>query len=55
MYFRKSGLRKTWLHKCLKSALSLYASTNKMVNVPKKSSNLNDGSFAIVFYHCESN
>ena len=55
MYFGNSGLSKTSLAKSLKSAVSQYPSTTKMVNEPKHCSNLNEGTFTIVFDHCESN
>ena len=45
MYFRNYGLWKTWLDKCLKSAVSEYSSTSNMVNAPKHCSKLNDSSF----------
>ena len=53
MYFANSGPRKTWLHKCLKSAVEEYPSKSNMVNGPKHVSNLNGGTFATVIDHCE--
>ena len=53
MYFRNYGLRKTWIDKCLKSAVSEYPSTSDMVNVPKRCSNLNGGSFSIFIDYSE--
>ena len=34
MYFRKYGVRKTWLAKCLRKPISGDPSTSSMVNVP---------------------
>ena len=48
MYFRSYGLRKTWLDKCLKSAVSQYPSTSNMLNGSKYCSNLNGGTFFIL-------
>ena len=54
MYFQNYGLQKTWLDKCLKSAVSLHPSTSNMVKDPKHCSNLNDGTFTSLFDHCEN-
>ena len=35
MYFRNYGLQKTWLDKCLKSAIEEYPSISNMVIAPK--------------------
>ena len=35
MYFRRYGLQKTLLEKCLKSVVSPYPSTGNMVKAPK--------------------
>ena len=55
MYFGNSGVRKTWLDNCLKSALPLYPSTIKTVNEPKHCSNLNGGIITIFIDHWEGN
>ena len=55
MYFRNYGLQKTWLDKCLKSAIEEYPSISNMVIAPKHCSNLNNGSFTRFTDHCESN
>ena len=44
MYFSNYGLPKAWLDKCLKLAISQYPWTSNMVNAPKHSSNLSNGS-----------
>ena len=54
MYFRIYGLQKTWLDKCLKSAVEKYSLKSNRVNKPKKCSNLNDGTFTIFIDHCQS-
>ena len=53
MYYLNYGLGKTWFHKCLKKAVSEYASTSNMENVPKHCSNLDEGSFIISIDYCE--
>ena len=55
MYFCNYGLRKTWLDKCLKSAVSQYPSTSHMENAPKHCSNLNDDSLTMFSDYCERN
>ena len=52
MYFRYYGLRKTWLDKCLKSAVSEYPSTSNMVNWSEHCSYVNGKSFTIFMDHC---
>ena len=53
MYFSNYGLPKAWLDKCLKLAISQYPWTSNMVNAPKHSSNLSNGSFTIFVDYCE--
>ena len=55
MDFRNYGLRKTWLDKSRKNAVSGYPLTSYMGNAPKHCRNLNDGSFTMFFDHYESN
>ena len=55
MYFWTYGLRKTWLDKCLKSAVSEDPSTSNMRKGPKHYWNMNDSTFTILIDHCESN
>ena len=55
MYFWTYGLRKNWLHKCLKRLLSEEFSTSNMVNEPKCCWNLNDSTFTKFIDHCEGN
>ena len=43
--FRKYGVRKTWLDKYLKSAVSDYTFTINVVNRPKHCFTLNDSTF----------
>ena len=45
------GLAKKGLDKYLKSAVSQYASTSKMVKTPKQLSNYNFGIFIILIDH----
>ena len=52
--FLNYGLQKTQSDKCLKSAVSEYLLTSKMVNVPEHCSNLNDGTFIIYIDYCEN-
>ena len=55
MYFRNYGLRKTSLHKCLKSPVLEDPFTTKMVNGPKNCCNLCDSTSKIFIDHCERN
>ena len=54
MYFRNSGLRKTWLDNCLKTPASENPLTSNMINGPKYSWSLNDSAFTIFIDHCEN-
>ena len=49
------GLRKTWLDKCLKSAVSQDPLTSNMVKEPKHCSKLNHSTFTIAIHSCEDN
>ena len=51
MSFRNYGLRKTWLDKCLKSAVEECPSKSNVVNGPKHVSNLNGDAFTISIDH----
>ena len=53
--FRNYGLRKTWLHNCLKSPVSEDPLTSNMVNRPKHSWNLIVTTFTIFVDNCEGN
>ena len=55
MYLRKSGLRKTWLDKCLKRPFSEYPTKVNMINRLKHCCNLNDSTFTVFIDHSESN
>ena len=55
MCFGSYGLRKPWLHKCLKSPVSEDPSESNMVNRPKHCSNLNHSTFTIFIDQCEGN
>ena len=55
MYFRKLGLQRTWLDKCLKSHVSDDPSRENRADGLKHCSNLNDSTFIIFINHCESN
>ena len=48
MYFRNSGLRKTWLDKCLKTHVSEDALKRNTVNDPKHCWDLHRSTFIIV-------
>ena len=54
-YFRNCGLRKTWLHQCIKSHVSTDPSESNMVNAPKHCWNLNGSTFTRFLDHCEGN
>ena len=54
MCFWSYGLRKTWLGKCLKSAVSQDRLTSNMVYGPKHCWNLRNSTFTIFLDHCES-
>ena len=45
MFYGNSGLRKTWLDKCLQRAVKEYPSKSNMINEPKNCPNLNGGTF----------
>ena len=51
MSFGNYGLRKTWLDKCLKSAVEECPSKSNVVNGPKPVSNLNGDAFTISIDH----
>ena len=53
MYFRKYGLRKTYLNKFLKNPISKDTSASGMLNRKKHCSNLDDTIFGIVIDHSE--
>ena len=55
MYFRNSGLQKTWLDKSLKSPVSEELSTDNIANGSKDCCNLNESTFTIFINHCEGN
>ena len=55
MYFRNYGLPKTWLDKCLKSAVSDDPSTDNTANGLKHCFSLNDSTLTIFIGHCEGN
>ena len=55
IYFWTYGLQKTWLDKCLKSAVSDDPSTTNMVNGLKLCWNLNGSTFTIFIDHCDGN
>ena len=55
MYFRTDGLRKAWLYKCLKGALSGDSPTSNLVNRPKHCSKHSDSTFTIFIDPCEGN
>ena len=55
MYFRKYGLQKTCLNKCLKSFVPADLWTSNIVNRTKDFSNLNDTTFSIIIDHCKGN
>ena len=55
MCFVNYGLRKMWLDKCVKNAVSEDPCTRNIVNCPKHSYNLDDGNFTIFFDHSEHN
>ena len=55
MYFWSYGLRKRWLDKCLKSPVSEYPLTSKIVNGLKHCSKPKDCTFAIFIDPCEDN
>ena len=55
MYFRNCGLRKTWLDKCLKSAVEDHPLKNNMVNGAKHVSNLISGTSTMSIDHCKDN
>ena len=50
-----SGLRKTWLDKCLKSPVSEDPLRSNMINAPGHSWNLIESTFTIFSNHCEDN
>ena len=54
-YFRNYGLRKTWLHHCLKSPVSRVPSKSNMVNAPKLCLNFHGSTFTIFIVRCEGN
>ena len=54
-YFRNYGLRKIWLHQCLKSPVSRDPSKSNMVNARKHCWNVKASSFSIFIDHCEGN
>ena len=54
-YFRNYGLRKKWLHQCLKSPIWRDLSESFMVNAPKHCWNLHGSTFTIFIDHCECN
>ena len=49
MYFRNYGLPKTWLDKYQKSTASDYPWTRKLVNLPKRCSNLSGGILSYLY------
>ena len=51
MYFRNYGLPKWRLEKYLKSAISQYPLTRKMIKALKHISNQKDGTFIILIDH----
>ena len=55
MYFRKYGVQKTWLNKCLKNPALEDPSTRNIVNKTKHCWNLNKSIFTIFTDHCEGN
>ena len=55
MYSRTYGQRKTWLYKCLKSALSENSRTSNMVNWPKHCSKHSGSTFTVFFDAFEHN
>ena len=55
MYFSTSGLRKTWLDKCLKKPVSGNPLASNMANGPKHCWNLNGSNFTIFIGKCEGN
>ena len=54
-YFRNCGLRKIWLHQCIKSPVSTDPSESNMVNAPKRCSNLDRGTSIRFINHFEGN
>ena len=54
-YFRNYGLRKIWLHQCLKSPVSRDPSERNMVNAPKPCWNLHGSTFIRFIEWCECN
>ena len=54
-YFRNYGLRKKWLHQCLKSPIWRDLSESFMVNAPKHCWNLHGSTFTIFIDYCEGN
>ena len=55
MYFGTYGLRKAWLHKCLRSLVSEVPWTSNMVNGPKHCLKLNHSLFTIFIDPCVAN
>ena len=55
MYFSTSGLRKTWLDKCLKKPVSGNPLASNMANGPKHCWNLNGSNFTIFIGKYEGN
>ena len=55
MYFLTSGLRKTWLDKCLKSPVSEDPSTGNKLNELKHCSKLNGSTFNVFIDPSKSN
>ena len=49
MYFRNYRLRRTWLEKCLKRAISCYPSIVNMLKCPKHFCNLYNSTFIVFF------
>ena len=54
-YFQNCGLRKIWLHQCIKSPVSTDPSESNIVNAPKHCWNLNGSTFTRFLDHCEGN
>ena len=54
-YFRDYGLRKTWLHQCLKSHVSTDLSERNTVNAGNHCWNLHGTTFTIFTNNCECN
>ena len=55
MYLPNYGLRKTWLHNCLKSPVLEDPLTRSMLNGPKHCCNLNESTFTILIDIFQSN